>query len=145
MMTEEVDVVKELVSLTDLRSTSRLLVIGNGQVPDLKDRVASVKVAKKPGDLNKLLASEPPETFDRVFVLANNTITSQLIDRACQSVAVGGLLVFFSVDTDIVSIIEDHLDANYPNHNTWQLDTVVGQYVVTDARGIPASIWASAH
>lgn len=145
-MTLELDErLDELILACNLRSDSSVLVIGAGTFPDVKRYVRSVRVAKKSGDINKLLATEPPQAFDRVIVLKENEITGPFIDKVSQLVAKDGLLLFAYDDPMMRDMIVEHVGNNHPNAGLWDLDAGYGSVIITDARGLPASIWSTVH
>lgn len=129
----------DITLVTGLKTTDDVLFVGaNMRIPHVKDHCRSVNFVKRSSDLNRLVFGD--RRFDKIFIGRENVLAEELVTRAAQIVATGGLVCFFSDDEVLRGGFVEVVEARYPTADVWALNSNIGPLVVTNACGNPGGM-----
>ena len=124
----------DIFTVADLRLSHHVLIIGgNLHIPNIKDRVGSVTVARKASELRRLISDDAQ--FDRVLVGRENALSSELVERAAQLTVPRGLICFMSEEQQLLDGFVEIVEADYPYAEVWPSCSNIGPVIMTDAHG----------
>lgn len=126
---EDFYVVDDLPNVAGLKTRDNVLVYGKqGEFPDVKPFVSSVKFTNKQGDLTRFVIDEVK--FDKVFVTTNSVITPTVLHYAALLVNKDGLFCLCSDDSEMQDLFTDCVEQNFPEAQIWKFNSIHGTVVV---------------